>query len=123
MADLKKLAMGRKAFAQVKDGAAKNGKSADKPEKPAKSLEESSAEEIGEVEAAFRGRIEKEDKRRKAATDSEFWFAVYFQSREEKDVFLRKYGLDKIGDKYLPGSQVRRILEMRMGVNRDAHKR
>ena len=120
MADLKKLALGRKAFAKGKDavGEAAGGKAG----KPDKTLEESSREELGEAEAAFRNRLAKEDKRKAAATDSEFWFAVYFQGRQEKDAFLRKYGLDKIGNKYLSGSAVERVLQNR-SVNRDGHRR
>ena len=114
MADLKKLALGRKAF--TKSAVAK-------PKvKPVKKLEQSCAEEVGEVEAAFRGRLKKEDKRRRLATDSEFWIAVYFQSREEKDRFLRKYGLDKVGDKYLHGNAVDRILDRRT-MTKDGHKK
>ena len=120
MADLKKLALGRKAFAKVKDAA---GKAAGgKAGKADKTLEESSREEIGEAEQAFRNRLDREDKRRRMATDSEFWFAVYFQSREEKEAFLRRHGLDRIGDKYLPGSAVERALQNR-SVNRDGHRR
>ena len=118
MADLKKLAMGRKAFTATPKENAK-GKAA----KPVKRLEQSSAEEIGEAEAAFRDRIAKEDKRRQAATDSEFWFAVYFPTREAKDKFLRDYGLDRVGDKYLDGRQVDRIFKGRgVAGNRDAHR-
>jgi hypothetical protein len=90
--------------------------------KPVKSLEESCRNEVGEAEAAFRGRLAKEDKRRRLATDSEFWIAVYFQSREEKDRFLRKYGLDKVGDKYLPGNAVDRILDRRTTA-KDGHRK
>ena len=115
MADLKKLAMGRKAF---KKGISNN----DTPKKPTKKLKQASTEEIGEAEAAFRGRLEKEDKRRKAATDTEFWFAVYFDSREAKERFLRKHGLDKVGEKYLPGKAVDRILDRRTTA-KDGHRK
>lgn len=114
MADLKRLALGRKGIAKPADATGKA--------KPSRKLEQSCADEVGETEAAFRGRLEKEDKRRKLATDSEFWFAVHFDSREEKERFLRKYGLDKAGDKYLSGNVVDRLLALRVG-NRDSHKR
>ena len=117
MADLKKLALGRKGF--VKPAKA----SQEKPEKPAKSLEESCKAEIGELETAFRERLAKEDKRRTAATDTEFWFAVYFATREAKERFLREHGLTRIGDKYLDGRAVDRVLKGRSGLNvRDAHR-
>lgn len=116
MPDLKKLAMGRKGFTKKA-----NAKPTPTPE--AKTLEQSSAEEIGEAESAFRNRLAREDKRRRVATDSEFWFAVYFQTREAKDAFLRKHGLNKIGDKYLDGRAVDRVLEGRSALSvRDSHR-
>lgn len=39
-------------------------------------------------------------------TDSEYWFCVCFQSREQKEEFLRKAGLFEHGDKYLNGEFV-----------------
>jgi hypothetical protein len=118
VADLKKLALGRRAFTRME-----KGKPDAKPEKQAKSLEESSREEIGEVEAAFRNRLAKEDKRKVAATDSENWFCVYFDSREAKDRFLREHGLDRIGDKYLDGRMVDRVLKWRSALRaRDSHR-
>ena len=115
---MKKLAMGRKAFAKP----AKAAPEAD-ARKPAKSLEESCAEEVGEVEAAFRNRLAKEDKRKVAATDSENWFCVYFASREAKERFLRDHGLARIGDKYLDGRMVERVLKGRSALRiRDSHK-
>ena len=119
MADLKKLALGRKAFQKPAKSEAKA-----KAVKPVKTLEQSSAEEVGEVEAKFRAKIDKEDKRRQAATDSEFWFAVYFATREAKNRFLREHGLDRIGDKYLDGRAVDRALKGRSaGSIRDLHIR
>jgi hypothetical protein len=135
--NLKKLALGRKGFAKPgeagpkgvgktptpsKKAASKGSAKTTPPSKPSKSLEESCKEEIGELEAAFRNRIAKEEKRVAAAMDSEIWFCVYFRSREECNRFLRDHGLDRIGDKYLDGRMVNRILRMRSGmIARDAH--
>jgi hypothetical protein len=99
---------------------AKKAKADSGPQKP---LEESCKDEIGEIEAAFRNRLKKEDGRRRAATDTEFWFAVYFPNRQAKDAFLRKYGLFKISDKYLPGAAVDRVLQHRALAGRDMHRR
>jgi hypothetical protein len=119
--DLKKLAMGRKGFAKPATASKKGGK--EEMEKPAKSLEESCKDEIGEVEAAFRNSLAKEDKRIAAATDSENWFCVYFASREAKDRFLRDHGLERVGDKYLDGRMVDRVLKGRSASRvRDSHK-
>jgi hypothetical protein len=133
VADLKKLAMGRKAYQKGvcnNDAPNKPGNAASKgsakttpPSKPAKSMEESCKEEIGELEAAFRNRIAKEEKRVAAAMDSEIWFCVYFRSREECNRFLRDHGLDRIGDKYLDGRMVDRVLKGRSALRvRDTHR-
>lgn len=54
---------------------------------------------------------EKVDKRRfEVAVDSEFWFAVYFQSRAQKEAFLTAMGWliydQEFGGKYLNGLQL-----------------
>jgi hypothetical protein len=84
-------------------------------------LEVSCQKEIGEAELTFRRRLKNEESRRRAATDSEFWFAVYFPDRAAKNAFLRKYGLDSIGDKYLSGMAVDRLLERREQRKRNEH--
>lgn len=43
-------------------------------------------------------------------TDSEYWFAIAFPLRDDKDSFLAEYGLRKLGDKYLNGMAVARKL-------------
>ena len=50
------------------------------------------------------GKVEK--RRYDVAVDSEFWFAVYFQSREQKDAFLTAMNWLKYGNKYLNGLQL-----------------
>lgn len=40
------------------------------------------------------------------ATDSEFWVAVCFETREQKAEFLRRLDLADLGDKYLDGRAV-----------------
>ena len=42
-------------------------------------------------------------KRFTAATDSEYWFAVCFESRAQKETFLDALGWLDLGDKYLDG--------------------
>lgn len=56
--------------------------------------------------AAFRERAANETKRFSDATDSEYWVALCFHSREEKERWLRDSGLDALGDKYLDGSKI-----------------
>lgn len=68
-------------------------------------LEEDSARELTALEQAYRQRAKNETKRFYDATDSEFWFAVSFQNREEKEKFLQAVGL-KNNTKYITGDQM-----------------
>lgn len=70
-------------------------------------LDEDLGEELSELQKGFKERSQKERDRFKKATDSEFWFAVYFQSREEKDNFLKAMKLVKTmyGDRYIDGNK------------------
>ncbi|WP_276670273.1 hypothetical protein [Schaalia cardiffensis] len=72
------------------------------------SLEEDSARELTALEQGYRERAANEQKRYIAATDSEYWFTVSFQDREEKERFLRAIGLGgkKDPDKYMTGQQL-----------------
>jgi len=69
-------------------------------------LAQDAATEITALEQGYRDRAKAEADRFKRATDSEFWFAVCFDSREEKERFLQRAGLMDIGDKYLDGREV-----------------
>lgn len=42
----------------------------------------------------------------RTTNDDEFWFAVCFQSRAQKEEFLARLGLADLGDKYLDGLRV-----------------
>ncbi|WNV82226.1 hypothetical protein [Umezawaea sp. Da 62-37] len=71
-----------------------------------------SAAELDALAIGFRERTKREDERFRLATDSEYWFALCFKSREEKDAFLQAARLVHIGDKYLDG----RAAAMALGV-------
>ena len=60
--------------------------------------------------SGFKGRAQVENQRFLDATDSEYWFAVCFQTREQKEEFLEKLKLMEIGDKYLDGMEVAKAL-------------
>lgn len=78
-------------------------------------LSEDAARELTAMEQAYRERAKAEADRFRAATDSEFWFAVCFTSREEKEAFLAEFGLGGLGDKYLDGREVTKVLRRREG--------
>lgn len=59
------------------------------------------AHELDAVQNAFKDRAKREQERFVNATDSEFWFAVCAQLRDQKDAFLRDLGAYQHGDKYL----------------------
>lgn len=75
------------------------------PEKAAK-------QEMSELLKAFDDRRRREAERFRLATDSEYWFAVCFQTREQKEAFLAALDLLAQGDKYLDGA----ALAKRLGV-------
>lgn len=61
---------------------------------------------LAELPNAIRARASKEQDRRTEATDSRYWVAVCFQTREEKEEFLAKAGLADMGeDIYLDGRE------------------
>lgn len=66
--------------------------------------------DLDEVKKGFRERIKMENSRFQDTTDSEYWFAVCFQSRAQKDAFLKAMNLFLIGDKYLDGVEVAKQL-------------
>lgn len=68
------------------------------------------AREFTALEQGYRDRAKAETDRFKRATDSEFWFAVCFTTREEKDAFLKAAGLAHLGNKYLDGREVAQAL-------------
>lgn len=72
--------------------------------------ETDSTSDLDELHASFRKRAEMENDRFQNTTDSEYWFAVCFQTREQKDAFLRAMNLFLIGDKYLDGLEVAKQL-------------
>lgn len=73
--------------------------------------DDASLEEIGEAEDkviddSFKAIREGREKQRQAiqlANDAEYWFAVYFQTREQKEAFLKAVKWFEHGDKYLDG--------------------
>lgn len=63
--------------------------------------------ELGDVEKGFRERMKAENKRFRDMCDTEYWFCVCFTSREQKEEFLRKIGLD-VDEKYIDGKDMAR---------------
>lgn len=57
---------------------------------PVEELERVTSEEVNGVMNAFEQRAQDENARLLDATDSEFWFSVCFQTRAQKEEFLKK---------------------------------
>lgn len=68
--------------------------------------------ELTELQQAFRERKKNEARRFELATDSEYWVALCFQTRAQKETFLKALKLIQYGDKYLDG----RLLAEKMGI-------
>lgn len=72
------------------------------------SLEVDAAAELSALEQGYRARARAEADRFRDATDSEYWVAIVFKNRAEKESFLDELGLLELGDKYLIGRDVAR---------------
>jgi hypothetical protein len=81
---------------------------------PTGSEEVDAKAELNAMQLAFKARREREAERFKNATDSEFWFAVCFHTREQKEKFLRLAQLIELGDKYLDGLEVAKALNINL---------
>ena len=77
-------------------------------------VEKDSEAELNALQKGFRDAIKREDKRFELATDSEYWFCVCFQSREQCNAFLKAMDLLEIGDKYLDGQEVAKKLGVKL---------
>lgn len=73
-------------------------------------LEADSAAELNAMQQAFKARAKQEAQRFRDVTDSEYWVAVCFQTREDKDRFLRALNLIQLGDKYIDGHKAAQLL-------------
>jgi hypothetical protein len=76
------------------------------------SNEEAATQETSAVLLAFIARSKAEQARFLLATDSEYWVGLCFQTREQKEHFLREAKLLQHGDKYIDGA----LLAKRMGI-------
>lgn len=70
---------------------------------PTGDVEKDCAAELSATMKEFKAAARKTQEQITDNTDSEFWFAVYFQNREQKEAFLRALKLLPLGDKYLDG--------------------
>jgi hypothetical protein len=62
--------------------------------------------EMDAVRSAYADRIANQRKQVADAIDTEFWFAVYFRSREQKNQFLHAIGMLAEADKYIDGERL-----------------
>lgn len=76
-------------------------------------LEQDIATETSILLQGFKDRAKQEAERFELATDTEFWFAVGFKSREQKELFLQAMNWLQYGDKYLDGNRIAR----KAGIN------
>ncbi|HCL5283971.1 TPA: hypothetical protein N2G45_002876 [Salmonella enterica] len=75
--------------------------------------ERDSIADLDAVKAGFRERAKTENNRFELTTDSEYWVAVCFQTREQKEFLLKAMELFEHGDKYIDGN----VLAERLGIS------
>ena len=80
-------------------------------------LDVDAAREMTALQEGFAKRAKAEKDRFVKATDTEYWFAVCFNSRDDKEAFLKAVKANKnvMGDKYLDGYKLARLLGVEMG--------
>lgn len=66
--------------------------------------------EMSALSDGFRQRMQREQKRVNDELDSENWVNIAFETRAQKEEFLRKAGFIGLGDKYLDGRDVAKAL-------------
>lgn len=66
------------------------------------------------VLVAFQQRAAREDERFWDSVDSEYWFAVCFQTREQKEEFISALNIDDLGDKYIDGMELAKRLKIQL---------
>ena len=72
------------------------------PETLPESFENATKEEISEVLKAFKQRAKEEAEQKAANISTEYWFAVYFASENQRNLFLSAYKLlQKMEDQYI----------------------
>jgi hypothetical protein len=71
-------------------------------------------EEISDLWKKLKAAAKAERDRFVEITDSEYWVALCFQTREQKEEFLQKLGLLELGDKYLDGLEVAKKLKVKI---------
>lgn len=81
-------------------------------DEPTGEIEIDSANEVAAV-SDYIARRNAETRRFTNATDTEFWFSVFFPSREHKEAFLQAIGATSLGDKYIGGID----LAEQLGIN------
>jgi hypothetical protein len=76
-------------------------------------VQKNADQEMSAVEQEIERNRAASEERFRVAADPEFFFCVCFQSRDQKEEFLKNIGwLDELGDKYLNGLEVARRLEI-----------
>lgn len=73
-----------------------------------------SAADLDAVQAGFRARAKDDQSRKALATDTEYWACLCFQTRSQKEAFLKALGLIDLGDKYINGVDAAEILGIRI---------
>jgi len=75
-------------------------------------IREQTEAELEALRSDFQKRAHAEQDRFTDATDSEYWVAVCFHTRQQKEEFLAGMKLDDLGDKYIDGVEAARRLKI-----------
>lgn len=89
-----------------------------RPASPPSPVEEDPTIEdvVDGIRTSFMERAKEEQARVELVTDTEYWACLCFESRAQKDAFLKALGLWSIGDKYINGIQAAKVLGVDLGA-------
>lgn len=73
--------------------------------------------------SSFQQRSDREKQRYQDVTDSEYWVAVCFESRDQKEEFLKATGLLQDGDKYISGPDLAAHFGVPLTRDAGAHRK
>lgn len=95
---------------------------ADEPEDAGPDVAADGQEVVETLKKDFLSRAKNEENRFYDAVDTEFWVAFCFESREQKEEFLRKLKLTDLGDKHINGLEVAERLGVKITSPRPTWK-
>ena len=79
-----------------------------------RTAEKAARDDVNAAFADIHAARKQQQQRMKDAGDTEFWFAMHFQNRAQKEQFLELLKLLPLGDKYIDGWEAAKVLGVKL---------